>query len=109
MVPVLELIPETETTDLPLIPKQVTEDVLLVTRTSFNAEDMVDQIRMTSVLKLMLSAQEFHGYHTMLELDLNSESPEKDGLKESTEVYGDHSPLTTSGTITTVRNLFAET
>jgi hypothetical protein len=46
---------------------------------------------MTSVLKLMLDAQVFHGLHTTLELDLNSESPEKVGLKEKPEMAdGDH-------------------
>jgi hypothetical protein len=44
--------------------KQVTEDVLLTTKESFNAEDMVDQTKMTRVLKLMLDAQVYHGYHT---------------------------------------------
>jgi hypothetical protein len=106
---VLEPRPETTTIELLLIPKQVTEDVLLVTRTSFNAESMVDQTRETSVLRLMLNAQAFHGDHTTSRLDQNSESLEKDGLKERTEVNGDHSPLTTSGITTTVLLLFAET
>jgi hypothetical protein len=37
--------------------------VLLETTIFFNAESMEDQIKMTSVLKLMLDAQEHHGDH----------------------------------------------
>jgi hypothetical protein len=71
--------------------KLETEDVLLTTRKSFNAEDTVDQTKETSALKLMLNAQVLHGDHTMSELDLNSELPEKDGLKEKPEMAdGDH-------------------
>jgi hypothetical protein len=44
--------------------KLVSEDVLLPTTTSFNAEDTEDQTKVTSVLKLMLDAQALHGYHT---------------------------------------------
>jgi hypothetical protein len=74
-----------------LIPKLDTEDVLVETQASFSAESMVVQTKMTSVLKLMLNAQVFHGLHTTLELDLNSESPEKVGLKEKPEMAdGDH-------------------
>jgi hypothetical protein len=105
---VLEPRPETTTIELLLIPKQVTEDVLLVTRTSFNAESMVDQTRETSVLRLMLNAQAFHGDHTMSELVRNSESLEKVGLKEEVEDNGDHSPHTTSGITTTVPLLCAK-
>jgi hypothetical protein len=46
------------------IPKLVTEDVLLPTTISFNAESTVDQTKVTRVLKLMLDAQEHHGDHT---------------------------------------------
>jgi hypothetical protein len=83
------LTPETITTDLLSIPSE-TEDVLLTITTLLNAESMVDQTIMTSAPKLMLSAQEHCGYHTTLELDLNSESPEKVGLKDFTEEFGDH-------------------
>jgi hypothetical protein len=39
----------------------------------------------------MLDAQEHLGDHTTSELDLNTESPEKDGLKERPEITdGDH-------------------
>jgi hypothetical protein len=106
MEPVLEPIPETKTTE-ELSILLVTEDVLLLTEAFLNAESTVDQTTMISVLKLMSNAQAFHGYHTTSELDLNSESPEKDGLKESMEVYGDHSPHTTSGITTTVPKSFA--
>jgi len=105
---VLEPTLETITTDLNSIPLE-TEDVLLETETFHNAESTVDQTKETSVLKLMLNAQEHHGDHTTLELDLNSESPEKVGLKEEVEESGDHSPHTTSGITTTVPKLSAET
>jgi hypothetical protein len=62
-VKVLEPRPETTTTLLTLILKLVTEDVLLITETSCNAESMVDQTKTTRVLKLMLNAQEHHGHH----------------------------------------------
>jgi hypothetical protein len=71
--------------------KLVTEDVLLATIISFNAESTVVQTKETSVLKLMLDAQVLHGDHTTSELDLNSELPEKDGLKEELVIIdGDH-------------------
>jgi hypothetical protein len=108
MEPVLEPTPETETTELSSIPL-VIEDVLLETKTFLNAESMVDQTKRILALKLMLNAQAFHGYHTTSELDLNTESPEKDGLKEELEEPGDHSPHTTSGITTTVPRLCAET
>jgi hypothetical protein len=106
---VLELRPETTTIELLSTLKLETEDVPLETTLFSNAESMVDQTRETSVLRLMLNAQAFHGDHTTSRLDQNSESLEKDGLKERTEVNGDHSPLTTSGITTTVLLLFAET
>jgi hypothetical protein len=64
MVRVLEPTPETSTTEPPSIPKLDIEDVLLEIPLSFNAEDMVDQTKMTRVLKLMSNALEDHGYHT---------------------------------------------
>jgi hypothetical protein len=67
-----------------------TEDVLLETPASLNAESMVDQTTMTSALKLMSNAQVYHGDLTMSRLVRNSESPEKVGLKEEAEMYGDH-------------------
>jgi hypothetical protein len=63
MVLVLEQKLETITTDLNSILPLVTEDVLLQTIISFNAESMVDQTKMTSVPKLMLSAQVLCGDH----------------------------------------------
>jgi hypothetical protein len=108
MEPVLELEPETITTELLSIPKPVTEDVLLTTTTSSNAESMVDQTKMTQALKLMSNAQVFHGDHITLRLVKNSESPEKVGYKEEAEEFGDQSHPTTSGTTTMVQSLFAE-
>jgi hypothetical protein len=97
-------------TKKPSIPKPAIEDALLPTTTSCNAESMVDQTRMTRVHKLMSDAQVLLGDHTIPELDLNSESPEKVGLKERLETtFGDHLLLTTSGITTTVLKLFAET
>jgi hypothetical protein len=89
--------------------KLETEDVLETTTRFLIAESMEDQNKMTSVLKLMLDVQEHHGDHITLDLVKNSESPEKVGLKEEAEAYGDHSPHTTSGIITTVPKLSAET
>jgi hypothetical protein len=109
MVLVLEPEPEDTVTKNNSIPKLETEDVLLTTTESLTAESTEDQTNVTSVLKLMSDVQEHHGDHTTSELDLNSESPEKDGLKERAEVYGDHSPHTTSGITTMVPKLFAET
>jgi len=109
MVLVLEPRPEDKVTKNNSIPKPETEDVLLTTTTSSNAESTVDQTNVTSALRLMSDAQEHHGDHTTLELELNSESPEKVGLKERAEDTGDHSLLTTSGITTTVPRLFAET
>jgi len=65
MVKVPELTPETDTIELLSTLKLVTEDVLLETLVSSNAEDMVDQIKTTRVLKLMSNAQVHHGDHTM--------------------------------------------
>jgi hypothetical protein len=74
---VLEPIPETETTEELSIPKPVTEDVLLETQTSFSAESMEDQTKMTSVLKLMLNVQVYHTRdHHSTEPDPNSLSAE---------------------------------
>jgi hypothetical protein len=64
MVLVLEPRPEDMVTKKILILKLVTEDVLLPTITSFNAESMVDQTRMTRVLRPMSDAQDHHGDHT---------------------------------------------
>jgi hypothetical protein len=44
--------------------KLVTEDALLTTTISFNAEDTEVQTKEISVLKLMLNAQVLHGDHT---------------------------------------------
>jgi len=109
MARVLEPIPEEEETKKCSTLILETEDVLLQTIRSFNAEDTVDQTKVILVLKLMLDAQEHHGDHTTSELDQNTESPEKVGLKEEPEDTGDHSPLTTSGITTTVPRLSAET
>jgi hypothetical protein len=104
---VKEPTPEITTTELPSILLE-TEDVPLETEASLNAESMVDQTKMTEALKLMSNAQVNHGYHHTLELVKNSESPEKVGLKEEAEMYGDHSLHTTSGITTTVLKLSAE-
>jgi hypothetical protein len=86
-----------------------TEDVLPATETSCNAEDMVDQTKMTEALKLMSNAQVDHGSHITSKQEVNSESPEKDGLKEEVQVtYGDQSLPTTSGITTTVLKLSVE-
>jgi hypothetical protein len=88
---VLEPRREMVKTEKTLIMKLDTEDVLITTITSFNAESMVDQIIMIEVLMLGLTAQAQNGYHTTLELVKNSESPEKVGLKERAEMdTGDH-------------------
>jgi shikimate kinase len=89
-VRVLEPRPETTITSLTSTLKLVTEDALLITEASSNVEDTVDQTTMTRALKLMLNAQEHHGSQTTSRLDQNSESPVKDGLKESAETSGDH-------------------
>jgi hypothetical protein len=68
----------------------VTEDVIHQTVDLINAESMVDQTKMTEVLKPMLSAQENHGNQSTLRQAVNSELPEKVGLREDLEVYGDH-------------------
>jgi hypothetical protein len=60
---VLEAIPEEEETKNSLIPKPEIEDVLLPMIIFFNAESTEDQTNGTSVLKLMLNAQEHHGDH----------------------------------------------
>jgi hypothetical protein len=53
--------------------KLETEDVPVETITSSNAESMVDQTKMTRVLKLMSDAQEDHGHQSMLKQARNSE------------------------------------
>jgi len=73
MVKVSELKLEIITISESSIPKLETEDVLVETLTFSNAESMVDQTKMISVLKLMLDAMEDHGYQFMLELAVNSE------------------------------------
>jgi hypothetical protein len=55
-----ELRPETSTTELHSTLKLETEDVLLETEAFFSAEDTVVQTKETSVLKLMLDAQDHH-------------------------------------------------
>jgi len=105
---VLEPIPE----DMPIknsLIQLVTEDVPLQTPDLTNAESTEDQTTETSVLKLMSDAQVYHGNQFTLRLDLNSELPEKVGLKEDQEESGDHLLHTTSGTTTMVPKLFAET
>jgi hypothetical protein len=70
---VLEPRPEDMVTKNNSIPKLDTEDVLLQTTTSCNAESTVVQTKMTSVLKLMLDAQDHHTRdHHSTELDQNS-------------------------------------
>jgi hypothetical protein len=61
---VLEPRPETITTEKTSILKLDTEDVLLQTPTSSNAESMVDQTKVINPLMLMSNAQEHHGDHT---------------------------------------------
>jgi hypothetical protein len=82
---VLEPRPETETTEKTSILKLEIEDALLITLTSSNAEDMVDQDKATRVLKLMSDALENHGLLSMSRLAKNSELLEKDGCKEKPE------------------------
>jgi len=53
MVRVSEPEPETITTENFSTPKQVTEDALMDTLISSNAESMVDQTKETTLLKLM--------------------------------------------------------
>jgi len=59
-VPVLEPRPEDMKTRKISILKPVTEDVLLITITFFNAESMVDQTKMTEAPKLMSDVQDHH-------------------------------------------------
>jgi hypothetical protein len=114
MVLVLEPRLEITTTELLSTLKLVTEDVLLETKVSFNAEDMVDQIKMTEAHKLTSDAQDHHtrDLHST-ELVQNSLLVEPLVVDMSGErpamVLGDHSLLTTSGITTTVHKLFAET
>ena len=57
----------------------------------------------------MSNAQVDHGSHITSKQEVNSESPEKDGLKEEVQVtYGDQSLPTTSGITTTVLKLSAK-
>jgi hypothetical protein len=65
---------ETLITERDLTLKLDTEDVLQVTLTSSIAESMVDQITMTTLLKLTLDAQENHTNIRSERLELNSES-----------------------------------
>jgi len=81
---------ETTVTEKPLILKLDTEDAMVETPASSNAEDMVDQTKMTRVLMLWSDAQEDHGYQNGKELVENSESPLKDTSTEEEETtYGD--------------------
>jgi hypothetical protein len=74
-----------------LILKQVTEDVLLTTTKSWTAESMEDQIKMTSVLKLMLYAQANHISQTTSKLEMNSDLLVEVLLIEKPEMAdGDH-------------------
>jgi hypothetical protein len=73
MVKVSEPEPETKTTSDSSIQKLETEDVLVETLEFSNAESMVDQTKVISVLKLMSDAMVNHGYQSMLELAVNSE------------------------------------
>jgi hypothetical protein len=79
---VLEPTPETRTTEKILILTLETEDALLITLASSNAEDMVDQTKETRALKLMSDALENHGLLSMSRQAKNTELPEKDGSKE---------------------------
>jgi hypothetical protein len=95
LVLVLEPIPETSIMLLTSILKLVTEDVLLHTRASSNAEDMVDQTTMTRALKLMSDAQDHHiRDHHSTELDQNlllAVLPTKVTSGERVKmVHGDH-------------------
>jgi hypothetical protein len=104
--------PEIHTTEEHSIQMLDTEDVLLLTQASSNAESMVDQTKVTEALKLMLNVGENHGRDNHSErLVVNSPSMVivKVGSGESTEVSGDQSHPTTSGITTMVLKLFAET
>jgi hypothetical protein len=112
---VLEPIPETEATKKTSILKPETEDVLVETPTFSNAESMVDQIKETRALKLMLDALaniQNQLLQRELRLVLNSLllADQLVGYTEKEEMeFGDHSPLTTSGITTMVLPLSAET
>jgi hypothetical protein len=114
MVLVLEPRPEIKTIDLLSILKPVTEDVIMVLPIFSNAESMVDQTKMISVLKLMLNAQVYHTRdHISIELDPNSLSavtliPDTFGEREEM-ANGDLLLPTTSGITTMVLKSFAET
>jgi hypothetical protein len=114
MVQVLEPIPEITTTELLSILKLETEDVLLETLASFNAEDMVDQTKMTEAHKLMSDAQDHHtrDLHStesvQNSLSAETHTPDMSGERPAM-VLGDHSLLITSGITITVLKLFAET
>lgn len=73
MVKVSELKLEIITISRSSILKLETEDATVELHTSVNAEDMVDQTKMISVLKLTSDAMVDHGYQFMLELEVNSE------------------------------------
>jgi hypothetical protein len=73
MVKVSELKLEIKTISRSSILKLETEDATVELHTSLNAEDMVDQTKMISVLKLTSDAMVDHGYQFMLELEVNSE------------------------------------
>jgi len=82
---------ETNTTEIPSIPKPDIEDALDQAKIFSVAEDMEDQTRMTLALKLTSNAGENHGYQDGARLVLNSESPLMDGSTEKQETtYGDH-------------------
>jgi hypothetical protein len=92
---IMELVrePRPEDTEIKknLILKQVTEDVLLTTTKSWTAESMEDQIKMTSVLKLMLYAQANHISQTTSKLEMNSDLLVEVLLIEKPEMAdGDH-------------------
>jgi hypothetical protein len=90
-VKVLPAREETNTTEKTLIAKLDTEDVMLETLTSSNAEDMVDQTTMTSLLMLLLHAQVNHGLQNGKELVKNSNTLLTDlSIEEEETTNGDH-------------------
>jgi hypothetical protein len=82
---------ETNTTEKDSILQLDTEDAMVETLTSSNAEDMVDQIKMTSLLMLLLHAQVNHGLQNGKELVRNSNKLLTDLSTEEEEITnGDH-------------------
>jgi hypothetical protein len=82
---------ETLTTEKDSILKLVTEDAMLETLKSFNAESTVDQTIMTTLLKLLLHAQANHGLQNGKELVVNSNTLlTASSTEEEETTSGDH-------------------